>query len=132
MRHLGDSITTAQWLNLDKEAGGYTLPLEDPALSLLSPWAGQELCNRLLHMLAFVEGTTATQGGRCRLIMGKGRECYPNDCYPHEVVIMSLRLTCLQSYQISYRPISTISICKRRIVRQSGLAPSSPRPLCLV
>jgi hypothetical protein len=67
LRHLGDAITTAQWLKLDSHDASQELPLDDPVLNRLAPWAAREVCKRLLHMLAFVETTTAVRGGRYRL-----------------------------------------------------------------
>ena len=56
-RHLDSAITTAQWLGLDEIDDSWAVPVDDPALSELDPWAAIELCKRLYHMLSFTDGT---------------------------------------------------------------------------
>jgi hypothetical protein len=56
-RHLDSAITTAQWLGLDEIDDSWMVPVDDPALSKLDPWAATELCKRLYHMLSFTDGT---------------------------------------------------------------------------
>jgi len=67
-RHLDSAITTAQWLGLDEtDNKPDNLPLDDPVLVGLTPWAAKEVCKRLYHMLSFIDGTIVRRGGRFRL-----------------------------------------------------------------